>query len=59
MIQRLAAIHVDALPIPLLDKEGSGVVDESTDPETDHPQAPPRPGRGVSFYAERGFNADP
>jgi len=53
MTLRLAPEHEDCQLIPLLDKEGLGVVDWDAHVETHHPLPPPQARRGLIFPAGR------
>ena len=51
MTIRLATVHENAQVIPLLAKEGSGVVGRGADAGTPHPLLPTGPRKGVIFLA--------
>jgi hypothetical protein len=51
MTIRLSTVHEDAHGIPLLLKEGLGVVDREVGTGAHHPLTPPPPRRGVAFMA--------
>jgi hypothetical protein len=53
MIIRLRTVHEDAQAIPLLPKEGLGVVDGEAGAGAHRPLPPPLPRRGVVFVAGR------
>ena len=50
MILPLAPLYEDARVIPLLPKEGSGVVEREADARTHHPLAPSSAEEGNSFH---------
>jgi len=52
MILPLAPLYENARVIPLLAKEGSGVVDREADAEIHQLLPPPPPRRGTTFMAE-------
>jgi hypothetical protein len=53
MIIRLRTVHEDAQAIPLLLKEGLGLIDWASGAGAHHPLPPPLPRRGVVFMAGR------
>jgi hypothetical protein len=59
MILWLATGHEAAQVIPLLAKEGLGVVDRGADAGTHHPLPPPQPRKGVIFVAGGGLASGP
>jgi hypothetical protein len=54
MMIRLSTVHEDAQGIPLLLKEGLGVVDQEAGAGGNHPLPPPLPRTGVAFMTPRG-----
>ncbi len=53
MTLRLAPVHEDCQLIPLLAKEGLGVVDWYSNDKTHHPLPPPPPRRGIESGPQR------